>query len=353
MNEYSPFLKFKNGELNALFNLLPEDRDIIVPLLELPRDNKYTEISLINRINSNLKKMKNNLISDFIFFLDNLEVPDAIKINGKDNYLYLLNEFSIFNIIPVIGFDRAETHNTIGINYANKKTKRIAFRITQDYFDNIFAYKRDLEDLCKKINSDVSHILILDCSYIDDNKIIEKCKIGINRILEYIINLNIFSKIVITGSSIPASINDKVKTGTFVELNRNEVTIFKEIKKYDLKVNFVFGDYTVVSSEYSEVNMDPRAMFSIITPKVVYSTLDSQYVNRGKKIKEHGFGQYFTQVEAIIKKPFFRKDNSWGDKYLYEKVKNKTTNITPSSIIGPTVNSHMKFMIDEIKKGSI
>jgi len=354
MNEYSPFLKFKIGELSALIKLLPEDRKKIIPLLELPRDDNYTNNDLITRIDNSVKKMKKGIEKSFSFYIDNLEIPDKFKIHDNDNYLYLINSFSEFDIIPVIGFDRIKTHNDIGINFANKRSKRIAIRITQDYFENFLAYKNDLSKWFADIEQDVSRILLLDCNYIEDDIVAKKCKLCIEKILEYINKTKSFSKIVISGSSIPTPIGDKVKADTTVNIDRNEINLFIRIKGEYPEINLLFGDYTVVSPGYSEVNIEPNAMLNVIKPKIIYSSLNSHYVTRGQKLKTHGFSQYFSQAEKIIKESFYRGRNySWGDDYLYERAMRKTIKITPASIIGPTVNAHIKFMIDEIIAGSI
>jgi len=349
---YSPFLKLKIGELSALINLSPEDRKNIVPLLELPRDDNYTVERLVTRIDSSVKKIKNRIETDFSFYIDNYEIPDVFKIKSNDSYLYLINSFSAYDIIPVIGFDRAESHNKIGIDFANKKAKKIAIRITRDYFENFLAYKEDLNLMFTNIEKYVSRIILLDCNYVD-NIIVDKCKVNIIRLLENILKNQLFSKIVISGSSIPSKISDIVQKDTDKFINRNEVYLFKEIIKYFPKTTFIFGDYTVVSSDYSEINIDPRAMLNVITPKIIYSLSDSHYISRGQRIKSHGIEQYITQARNLIKKPFFRKDFSWGDSFLFDKATKKGTNITPSSIIGPTVNAHIKFMINEIMSGSI
>jgi len=347
MMKYSPFLKLKIGELSALINLSPEDRKNIFPLLELPRDDNYTVDKLITRIDNSVKKIKKKIENDFTFFIDNYEIPDIFKIKGYDSYFYLINSFSDFDIIPVIGFDRTESHNKIGIDFANKKAKKIAVRITRDYFENFLAYKEELKSMVTKIEKDVSRIMLLDCNYVE-NIVVDKCKVNIIRLLENILKDQLFSEIVISGSSIPSKISDIVQKDTDKFINRNEVYLFKEIIKYFPKTTFTFGDYAVVSPGYSEINIDPRAMFNVITPKIIYSLLDSHYISRGQRIKSHGIEQYITQARNLIKKTFFRKNFSWGDIFLFEKATKKGTNITPSSIIGPTVNSHIKFMIKEI-----
>jgi hypothetical protein len=353
MIEYSPFLKFKSGELNALSKLLPDDRKNIVPLLELPRDNLYTENKLITKIDKSVNKMKKDLGADFSFYIDNYEVSDDIEIDGNDNYLYLIEVFKGFDIVPVIGFDRTKTHNSIGINYANKNSKKIALRVTFDYFDSFLAYKKDLESFLNNIKSDVLCIIILDCNYIDDSNV-EIFGKNILKVLENIIGMERFNKIVLSGSSIPESIGTKVKTNTNVFINRNEVTLFKKIASIYPRASLVFGDYTVISPGYSELDIEPKLMLNVMTSKIIYSLLDSHYISRGRVIKKYGYNQYFSQAKDIIKKPFFRgRDYSWGDKYLFEKATHGGTNITQSTIIGPEVNAHIRFMIDEILKHSI
>jgi hypothetical protein len=320
-------------------------------LLELPRDEKYNENGIIMKIDKIVKKMKKFIETDFSFYIDNYEVPDNIKINGNDNYSYLIDSFGDFNIIPIIGFDRTRMHNLIGISYANKNAKKIAIRITYDYFNSFLAYKEDLVKMLSEIRTDVLCVIMLDCNYIDDSDVENYVK-SMLKMLENIINIKQISKIVISGSSIPAPIGNKVKTNKNVFINRNEVDLFKRIKREYLSEALVFGDYTVVSPEYSEINVEPELIQNIMNSKIVYSRLNSHYICRGRPIKTYGFSQYFSHAKNIINESFFRgKDFSWGDGYLYEKAKYGGKNITPSTIIGPTINAHIKLMINEISKG--
>jgi hypothetical protein len=353
MIEYSPFLKFKFGELNALSKLFLEDRKKIVPLLDLPRDDSYTESKLITKIDNSVKKMKGNIESDFTFYIDNYEIPDTITIHGSDNYHYLIESFKNYNIIPIAGFDRSVMHNSISINFANNNSKKIALRITHDYFDTFIAYEKDLYSILNKLKTDVSCTILLDCNYIDDINI-ENMENKLFLVMENINKIKRFDKIVISGSSIPTSIANKVMTNTNLFINRNEVFLFKKIHTLYPKTTLIFGDYTVISPGYSEINVVPELMLNVMTSKIIYSLLDSHYVSRGQVIKTYGFKQYFLQAKNIIKEPFFRgEDYSWGDNYLYNKATYGGTNITPSTIIGPEINAHIKLMINEILRGSI
>jgi hypothetical protein len=351
MNNYSPFLRFKQGEITALLNLTHIDRDSITPLLEIPRDVSYTEGKLIEKIDRNAKRIKTNFKTSFSFYVDNYEVPDTIRINGKDTYTYLLNKFDDFDIIPVIGLDRTEIHNSIAISYANNKSRKIALRVTPDYFDLFLAYIDNFKKLLNGLDANIFFDLLIDCNYIDD-KNVDNYKERINNFLINIIALKKFNKIVIVGSSISEPVS--VKTGTNVNITRNEVIVYKFIKSQYPEENLVFGDYTIISPGYSELTIEPKFLLNVMTPKIIYSLLDVHYFTRGKPIKPHGRKQYFEQAKDIINKPFFRgKDYSWGDNFLFEKAMYGGKNIMPSSIIGPTVNAHIKFMINEINKGAL
>ena len=355
MNKYSPFLKFKNGEITALSKLSPNEKKMIIPLLELPRDSRYNEDELINTIANQAKKFKKYIETSFVFYIDNYEISDDIKINGEDNYKYLLDSFSEYNLIPIIGLDRTDEHNNIAIDFANKISAKIGIRITQEYFASFPAYNEDFKNLFTQINHGVSCDILLDCNYIDDSNI-HIMERHISNIIKDMFKIYQFENIVISGSSIPMSknIGSIVKTNTNVRIPRNEVNLFRNLKNKFSKITFTFGDYTVISPGYSEIDIDPKKIHLIMTSKIIYSELDSHYFTRGNKLWQYGFEQYFSQAEDIINQPFFRGENySCGDKFLYDKATFGGTNITPATIIAPEVNAHITFMINEITKGSI
>ena len=343
----------KMGEIVALINLRYEDREKIIPLIDIPSDSKITEEKLVKHINQNVKKMEKNIEANFSFYLDNYEISDDVKINNKHNYEFILESFKYFNIIPVIGLDRSKLHNKIAIKYANKNIGKIAFRISNEFFDSFLVYKNDFKEIIDLISSNLHSTLLIDCRYIDDNNLdnYEKYIIGI---LEEIIDKDIFMNIVISGSSIPENIKNTVKVDTNVYLNRNEVDLYKKIKLFYPIDKIIFGDYTVISPDVFELNIDPKLYLNFMTSKIIYSQLNSHYFTRGKNIKQYGFEQYIEQAKDIIRQSFYRtKEFSWGDKYLFDKANYGGTNITPATIIGPTVNAHIAFMIDEISKGSL
>ena len=353
MSEYSPFLKLKRGELSALRYLSFEDRRKIIPLLEPQRNDKYTDEKLVKTIDRGIKYFKKYIEHNF-FYIDNYEIPDELKLNNKDSYYYLLDIFSDYDMIPVIGLDRSKSHNDAGLKYANYNTGKIAFRITQEYINSFLAYAEDFDSMINKLDSKVSCTVLIDCRYVDD-KAIEIIEKNIVDMLEKIRKNKKINKFVIFGSSIPEIISEKVKANTNAYIYRSEVDLFNKIKYIYSNENILFGDYTVLSPDFPEIkNLPPELYINVMTSKIIYSQLDSHYFTRGKKIKQHGFEQYIEQAKDIIKQPFYRgNNNSWGDNFLYEKVNYGGKNITPSSIIGPTVNAHMKFMIDEVTKGSL
>ena len=159
------------------------------------------------------------------------------------------------------------------------------------------------------------------------------------------------NKIIVTGSSIPASIGEILGTQHEVVLPRAELDVFDGV--YDVigdNFNIVLGDYGVVSPIYSDVSVDLRMILNITTTKIFYTFDRHHYVIRGSAIKTHAktFGQYYDHAAVIVNKPFYRGANySFGDNFIEEKSRSLGSYVTPSTIIKPTVNLHITYMLND------
>jgi len=91
-------------------------------------------------------------------------------------------------------------------------------------------------------------------------------------------------------------------------------------------------------------------MPNVTAAKILYAFDKSQYVIRGGALKTHprGYAQYFDLAEILVAKKFYRgEDYSLGDHYLKEKSCGIGRNGSPNSIIKPTVNAHITFMLKD------
>lgn len=115
-----------------------------------------------------------------------------------------------------------------------------------------------------------------------------------------------YEGIVITGSSLPPVIGDILATNNEIHLVRNEIGIYNLAVKLISDAKIFFGDYTVVSPNYSDSDIAPQNMLNVTAPKVVYSYSQNHYIVRGGSLKSHprGFKQYNDIAAKIVAQPF-------------------------------------------------
>ncbi|MDC5522401.1 beta family protein, partial [Acinetobacter baumannii] len=168
---------------------------------------------------------------------------------------------------------------------------------------------------------------------------------------DFIDNINnryILSKIIVTGSSIPASIRDLLIPGYSNDFQRAEIDLYRIVKK---KHSSIFlGDYTVVSPNYSDVQLERELLRKVTAPKLFYAYQDKMYIARGHALETHPRGnkQYNDLCAIVVGKSFYRTPlKSFGDKYLHEKANNIGKDPTPSTIPKPLVNLHITYMLTD------
>ncbi|EOV0853492.1 hypothetical protein ACOKV8_003577 [Vibrio parahaemolyticus] len=345
---YIPFLKFKVNEVAAIKELSLAHKKGLVPFFDLPRRDDMDEESLTKIINALHRKYEINLTRLPAFYLDNFDIDDSIKIDGDDNYSYLLKIFSDAPIIPVVGIDRTDRHNDIVFERSKDiQSDTVAFRITSDDLDYLLA-EDEIGELLDDCIENFSYVhLVIDnrmCNGVDIDK-------RADEVIEFISDITNdydFDKVIVAGSSIPGSIRDLLepgKTGTF---SRAEVELYRQVKK---KHKFIrLGDYTAVSPNYSDVKVQGEIMRKITAPKIIYSFDDSMYIMRGFALETHPRGnkQYNDLSSLLVAKKFYRtKAYSFGDNYIYEKANSIGKDATPSTIPKALVNLHITYMLND------
>lgn len=353
MNNYTPFLKTKTNEIGALKVLHPTLKPFIAPFFDFPMKKGLNEQSLKKSIDGTHKKIKTHLKEYRNFYLDNFDVPDAITISGQDNYMYIIDKFSDTTFIPVIAIERPPQRNDAVFNAkitGKIKSDTIALRVQPEDFQHYTTTKVEIQTLVRKCPPNfTSMILILD------NRICRTCDTTkrAGELINFIIAIKrdySFSKIIITGSSIPASIKEILEVGHEISLPRSELAIHKKVIAHHELSDIELGDYTIVSPNFSEIDIPPESMRNVTAPKILYAFEDFQYVIRGNGLKNHPRGnqQYNDMAKILVAKTFYRTPPySWGDNYLNDKANSHGTLVTPSSILNPTINAHITFMLQK------
>lgn len=354
MNNYIPFLKLKVNEIGALKELaLDIIKDGVVPFFDLAKKEGMTSLSFQKMIKRSVISLSKNLKGIDRFFLDNFDIDDQIVVNGRNNYGFVIEEFSNTNFIPVVGLDRVVGRNQLVFDYKKKgtiKSNAIAIRLLLEDFESFELIQDEIEDLVNQGQGLFSEwILILDnrvCLDIDVPKRVQQ----LVDFLAAIIEIFDFKCIIITGSSIPPSIGEIIGVGSVVTHDRLELEIYSGVTIKLDSLNLYLGDYTIISPLYSDVTLPPEMMQNVLTPRIIYTYDRVHYIERGNGIKTHprGYKQYNDIAKNLITKSYYRgHPYSFGDNFLNEKASDLGSNVTPSSILKPTINTHITYMIKD------
>ncbi|QQE89187.1 beta family protein [Azotobacter chroococcum] len=353
MPKYMPFLKAKANEFGAIKSLSKERKQLVAPFFDFPLKKDMDASTLKKNIETAARKFCLNMKGVPEYFVDDYDIPDSILIGGRPSYEYFAAcmHAQDLNFNPVVGIDRTTDRNSCVFTSAITrvvKNRRIALRISSD---DLISYNL--------VRADILHLIAMGNGIYDrwvlviDNRV---CK-GVDplaraaQIRAFCIAAaadHAYEAIVITGSTLPPVAGDVLSTNSEIHLARNEIAIYSNAITGLSGYHIIFGDYTIVSPDYSDSDIDPRNMLNVTAPKVVYSYEDKHYIVRGGGIKTHsrGFKQYNDIAATIVAKSFFRHGNSEGDLYLVEKAAGLGSTVMPGSVLKPTINSHISFMLD-------
>lgn len=346
--KYIPFLKFKVNEIAAINSLGKREIAQITPFFDLPRRDEMDEKSLKRNIDALYRKHEINLTELPAYYLDNFDIDDSIKIDGDNNYNYLLERFHEAPIIPVVGIDRTKRHNEIVFEWSNVIiTDTVAFRITNEDLDYMLL-EDEINVLLDACYNNYSYVhLIIDNRVCDGIDVKNRAR----KIVTFISQISCaydLDRIIVTGSSIPGSIRDLLEPGKNGVFSRSEIELYRITRTtHD---NIILGDYTAVSPAYSDVKVQGELMRKITAPKIIYPYDDCVYVMRGFSLESHARGnkQYNDLSAILITKKFYRtKHYSMGDGYIHEKANNIGKDATPSTIPKALINLHIMFMLND------
>lgn len=352
MTNYVPFLKTKVNEFAAIKKLDTRIAENITPFFDINRKaekktspaqqnssfSNYTEVEYKELIKKLINKFKLNTQEISLFYLDDYDIDNDLFVNGEQSYGFVIKQFQSLPFIPVIGIDRSSERNEIV--FSNKEyiqSDTVAIRIVGD---DLQTGLFDFKNLTKKAKDYFSNIeLIIDLKIIPEDADLSD---SFAKITKFLKRVEDFSKVIISGSSIPKSIGELVSTNKIKDITRKELELFTMLNaSYP---NLIYGDYTIVSPYYSDVDMPAEMLLNITAAKVIYSYGKVHHVYRGETLKSGNYQQFKDFCEDISSQAFFRgKEYSYGDDFIYN-AKNRDGNITQSSILSPTINAHISYM---------
>lgn len=353
MSKYVPFLKLKTNEIMAVKELEISLRQTITPFFDFPYIKNCTEYSFKKSANDMISKISRHLKDVPYFYLDNFDVNSTLVVDGRNNYAYLLGICNDLSVVPVISIDRSPEHMQTVCDAKDSgllKSKLIALRFVAEDFENFDVVSDDIETCLGDTFRRFDNIdLVLDCR-VCRNQHLASLISNIILFIQKFSRAYSVNKVIVAGSSIPASISDILQVEDEIEFARAELDIFEQV--YDAisdDYNVVLGDYGIVSPNYSDVSIPVTAMLKVLTPKIFYTFDRHHFVIRGGAIKFHkrGYEQFNDFAAVIVTKPFFRgAQYSFGDNFIEEKSQSIGRKVTPSTILKPTINLHITYMLN-------
>lgn len=352
MNNYIPFLKLKANEMGALSELEPAIKSITYPFLDLPKKQFSSEEEFLDTLTKYRKSVGKHAKDCPVIFLDDFDNEDSLEIKGENSYGAVIDAFSdLAEFVPVIGLDREGSRNEIVFQRKEAgilKSNNIVIRLQVDDFENFALAEPEILSLKARGQGLFDYwSIILDnrlCLNVNARDRSQKIVSFINSAVD---RLDIYA-FIISGSSISASIRDILNVEKEHHHARTELDIYRNTVPHLGGVNIYLGDYTVVSPYYSDVDIPKEAMQNVTAPKVIYSYGGSHYIARGGAIKTHkrGLHQYNDIAAHIVKQPFYRTPGySYGDNFIYLKSLGQGNKVTPGSILKPTINLHITYML--------
>ncbi|RCK25860.1 beta family protein [Thalassospira lucentensis] len=351
MVKYVPFLKLKQGEIFAVKELRDDIRTQITPFFDFARRENQQDGDFLASLGRDMTSVERNLSDVRELYLDNFDVVDR-EIGGIDSYQLILAECPLEKTIPVVGIDRSLAHNNAVVTARTDfglTSDTVALRVLPDDFQDFYAVEDELSELLNNILAYFDRIdLVFDCRVCRElNAVVVGARI--NEFWERFGEHYPIRKVIVTGSSIPASIAEIVPVNSMSNVVRNELAIHQGVDQSAGFGELFIGDYSVVSPNYSDVDIEPEILLNIMAPKMLYTYDGHHYCIRGGALRTHPreYSQYNDFSEIIVNQPFYRgAAYSFGDQFIADKANGLGARVTPSTVLRPTINSHVTYMWD-------
>ncbi len=349
MIRYVPFLKAKRGEFNALGQLDSDIRNAVCPFFDFPRKSPiYDSESFAKTASACARSLQRHYGVEAEFYFDDLDVDQTLEVKGKQQYAFILGELKGLRAIPVMSLDRT-SHNA-AVNQLRQNgiigAECVAFRVFPEEFEDYQSIRTELvAELADVVRKFDRIDLVFDCRLcvtLDATAIAVQIADFTRKFSE---DFPAVGRVIVTGSSIPASLGDIVSPNSTEVVARCELAIIAAAKRL-AHLRVIPGDYGIVSPYYSDAAIEPWLFQTITAPKLIYSFDHSHHIARGGSLKSGGPDQYVGLTAELCGKSYFRgRGYSKGEDYFDDKRRRIGKNATNGSVVTPSVVSHITYVV--------
>ncbi|MEQ6360580.1 hypothetical protein V7D15_13035 [Thermoanaerobacter thermohydrosulfuricus] len=341
---YVPILKWKKGEQEALKNLFSEQKNKIIPLIEIIEEEPKV-------ILDSLRNCYENPI-----FIDTIQVEE----NDRSFLSTILNTSKQTNqqLYPVLYFNDL---NLDTLPQLLSLTNRIAIKIPvpEDIEGPTYS---ELFNTIKTIKSNYTSTIvdiILDVGIITEKNIANILLTAIKEVLNhYLLKETFYNSIIISSTSLPEDLSSLLQAGDKKHFPRYDIKLFYNLIRdrnfTSIADKFIYSDYGVTKFTDSDIDFS-RLKYSIL-PKVRYTTYDEYIVLKGKR--DHTLGKnikdYADLASEILNSNYYFGENfSFGDSEIKERATGKKGPGNHTQWVTISANHHIAVVVSQLSNFSI
>ena len=332
MQSYTPILKGKQGELDALFQTKKALKSQVTPLIEIPpitlkylqgEDDPVPSKSIDSHVKATADKLVEALGGYASVFVDGFYIEEEPDLeDGTEPSAYIFDALSSAGIsfVPVIGLERVDQY-TASVKAATAQNgSGCCLRISAVDLD---TPPKTLGALIKSLLSELK-VESKDVDLLVDYGPLVPGKSALLLQLNALPEINAWRTLTVASSSFPADMS-QVAQDTVDELERKEweAWLYLRANLESLTRMPIYGDYGINHPVLSEI--DPRVMR--LSPNIRYTSTLKYVVAKGsayprkkdktQKANMKAADQYPKLAKKIMSHASWKTAKfSWGDAYI-------------------------------------
>ena len=345
---YVPVIRQKHGEMLALRDLRPEDKQYMTPIIELPPSlidmkdrKKLTNASFFIEITKQIA----GTWGQAPLFVD-VELLYAVFGSPRGQHpLWSFSEAARtlrMPIIPVTGLSRSRDYQVAVEKVVATDRYGVCLRLSEDDLYNT-SLEKEIRQLITKLKVHPKQVDLLV-----DFKLISAEWMEFEELCKRVPLLSSWRTFTVVSGAFPKNLSELEKNRQH-ELSRDDwLHWLDQIKNGStLARRPAFGDYTIQHPFYST---PPKR--ANVSASIRYAADKYWVIMRGEGLRNKkgpGFAQYWANAQLLASRPEFKgADFSKGDDYIYKKSQPTNNPGSPTTWISAGINHHLTLVVRQI-----
>jgi hypothetical protein len=345
---YVPFLKGKQGELDALSKIERRDREHLTPLIEIgPIDIDPKTGARVKSLDETLEGVAAKIVNawgslDFCFVdLPEFE-PTARVEDGRHPVARFFDEAKTVDLaaLPVTGLDRDRPQLEAVAEAISWGRNGVGVRLRRAELQDPAALDAGLRRLADALQIDFRQIdLLLDFGPILKSEV-ATIKGETEAAVQCLPDIAAWRSLTLCSGAFPQTVSPDVKPGKSGQLERREWQLWNTlIDGKRLPRLPAFADYGVASTAWLR-GFDPEIMDP--AAKIVYARDSDWLVVRGRSLRKKSYEQYRALAAQVVKSGSFRGNkHCWGDDYIAKCAKRQVGTGSLQTWVSVATNHHL------------